>query len=157
MLENVTNPLHCPVRLYEFYLSRWWETHKHTQSNITLWEASLENRTSICSVLLLRNSPEGEKKRSDVFYLQPEENVHTDRSESVLYCNKDFLCALLRIMIYPVLISDLNSPHWYTSQPLEDSTLQSMLTRILAVREVQQEEEAARRQSSAAVNNNSLW
>lgn len=23
MLENVTNPLHCPVRLYEFYLSRW--------------------------------------------------------------------------------------------------------------------------------------
>lgn len=23
MLENVTDPVHCPVRLYEFYLSRW--------------------------------------------------------------------------------------------------------------------------------------
>ncbi|KAG7237225.1 hypothetical protein INR49_032558 [Caranx melampygus] len=41
MLENVTNPLHCPVRLYEFYLSR---------------------------------CPESVKKRTDVFYLQPEQN-----------------------------------------------------------------------------------
>lgn len=42
-----------------------------------------------------------------------------------------------------------NSSHWYTSQPLEGPTLQSMLTRILAVREVNQEQEAAERQSSA--------
>uniref|UniRef100_A0A4W6FBU1 TRASH domain-containing protein n=1 Tax=Lates calcarifer TaxID=8187 RepID=A0A4W6FBU1_LATCA len=76
MLENVTNPLHCPVRLYEFYLSR---------------------------------CPESVKKRTDVFYLQPEQNVHT------------------------------HSSHWYTSQPLDGTTLQSMLTRILAVREVHQE------------------
>ncbi|XP_026210496.1 zinc finger MYM-type protein 4 isoform X3 [Anabas testudineus] len=89
MLENVTNPLHCPVRLYEFYLSR---------------------------------CPEAAKKRSNVFYLQPEENVHT------------------------------NSSHWYTSQPLEDSTLQSMLTRILAVREVHREEGAAQHQSSATTD-----
>ncbi|KAF0044655.1 hypothetical protein F2P81_003813 [Scophthalmus maximus] len=47
MIENITNPLHCPVRLYEFYLSR---------------------------------CPESVKKRSDVFYLQPEQNVHTHRS-----------------------------------------------------------------------------
>ncbi|XP_076604151.1 zinc finger MYM-type protein 4 isoform X2 [Chaetodon auriga] len=87
MLENVTNPLHCPVRLYEFYLSR---------------------------------CPESVKKRTDLFYLLPEQNVHT------------------------------HSSHWYTSQPLESSTLQSMLTRILAVREVHQEQEAAQRQSSAA-------
>ncbi|XP_072220783.1 zinc finger MYM-type protein 4-like isoform X2 [Leuresthes tenuis] len=85
MLENVTNPLRCPVRLYEFYLSR---------------------------------CPESVKKRTDVFYLQPELNVHT------------------------------HSPHWYTSQPLNATTLQSMLTRILAVREVQQD--AARHQRSAA-------
>uniref|UniRef100_A0A3B4YN85 Zinc finger MYM-type protein 4-like n=1 Tax=Seriola lalandi dorsalis TaxID=1841481 RepID=A0A3B4YN85_SERLL len=93
MLENVTNPLHCPVRLYEFYLSR---------------------------------CPESVKKRTDVFYLQPEQNVHT------------------------------HSSHWYTAQPLEGTTLQSMLTRILAVREVHQEQDAAQRQSSASTNNNSL-
>uniref|UniRef100_A0A667ZJM4 TRASH domain-containing protein n=1 Tax=Myripristis murdjan TaxID=586833 RepID=A0A667ZJM4_9TELE len=75
MPENTTNPLHCPVRLYEFYLSR---------------------------------CPETVKTRTDMFYLQPEESVHT------------------------------NSPYWYTCQPLEASTLQSMLTRILAVREVLQ-------------------
>jgi len=22
--ENVDNPLRCPVKLYEFYLSKWW-------------------------------------------------------------------------------------------------------------------------------------
>ncbi|XP_028994421.1 zinc finger MYM-type protein 4-like isoform X2 [Betta splendens] len=87
MLENVTNPLQCPVRLYEFYLSR---------------------------------CPQTAKERSNVFYLQPEEDVHTDSS------------------------------YWYTSQPLEDSTLQSMLTRILAVRDVPQEQEAAQHQSTDA-------
>nr|XP_012776789.3 zinc finger MYM-type protein 4 isoform X1 [Maylandia zebra] len=87
MMENVTNPLHCPVRLYEFYLSR---------------------------------CPESVKKKTNMFYLQPEQNVHT------------------------------HSPHWYTSQPLDAATLQSMLTRILAVREVQQEEEAVVLASSSA-------
>ncbi|XP_035466662.2 zinc finger MYM-type protein 4 isoform X3 [Scophthalmus maximus] len=86
MIENITNPLHCPVRLYEFYLSR---------------------------------CPESVKKRSDVFYLQPEQNVHT------------------------------HSPHWYTSHPLEETTLQSMLTRILAVREAHQAQGAAQYQSPA--------
>ncbi|XP_034015982.1 zinc finger MYM-type protein 4-like [Thalassophryne amazonica] len=86
MLENTANPLHCPVRLYEFYLSR---------------------------------CPESAKKRYDVFYLQPERNVNTQSSL------------------------------WFTSQPLESSTLQSMLTRILAVREVQQKQEAALQQPAA--------
>ncbi|XP_054652059.1 zinc finger MYM-type protein 4-like isoform X1 [Dunckerocampus dactyliophorus] len=74
MPENVANPLHCPVRLYEFYLSR-------------------------CPATAL--------KKTDMFYLQPERNVHT------------------------------HSPHWYTSHPLHHTILQSMLTRILAVKEVQ--------------------
>lgn len=26
MAENTDNPLRCPVRLYEFYLSKWWVT-----------------------------------------------------------------------------------------------------------------------------------
>uniref|UniRef100_A0A087Y5A1 TRASH domain-containing protein n=1 Tax=Poecilia formosa TaxID=48698 RepID=A0A087Y5A1_POEFO len=78
MWENAANPLQCPVRLYEFYLSR---------------------------------CPESVKIQSSVFYLQPQRNVHACSSSS----------------------------HWYSSQPLDGSTLQSMLTRILAVREVQQE------------------
>ncbi|XP_008300129.1 zinc finger MYM-type protein 4-like [Stegastes partitus] len=86
MIENVTNPLQCPVRLYEFYLSR---------------------------------CPESVKKTANFFYLQPEQNVNT------------------------------HSSHWFTSQPLDSTTLQSMLTRILAVREVQQQG-AAQPQSSAA-------
>ncbi|KAM9842309.1 zinc finger MYM-type protein 4-like [Aulostomus maculatus] len=80
MLENIANPLHCPVRLYEFYLSR---------------------------------CPDAAKRRTDVFYLQPEQNVHT------------------------------HSSHWYTSQPLDQATLQSMLTRILAVREVHRDQRAS--------------
>lgn len=79
LLENVSNPLHCPVRLYEFYLSK---------------------------------CPETVRKRTDFFFLQPEQNVHT------------------------------HSSHWYTCQPLEKNTLQSMLTRILAVREVQEASQA---------------
>ncbi|XP_041828802.1 zinc finger MYM-type protein 4-like isoform X2 [Melanotaenia boesemani] len=82
MLENVTNPLHCPVRLYEFYLSR---------------------------------CPESVKNRTDLFYLQPEQNV------------------------------DTHSSLWYTSQPLDATTLQSMLTRILAVKELQQEQEVLKK------------
>ncbi|XP_061650929.1 zinc finger MYM-type protein 4-like isoform X2 [Phyllopteryx taeniolatus] len=74
MAENVTNPLHCPVRLYEFYLSR---------------------------------CPPTTLKRTDMFYLQPERNVHT------------------------------HSSYWYTSHTLHHTILQSMLTRILAVKEVQ--------------------
>ncbi|XP_061699448.1 zinc finger MYM-type protein 4-like isoform X2 [Syngnathoides biaculeatus] len=74
MAENVTNPLHCPVRLYEFYLSR---------------------------------CPPTALKRTDMFYLQPERNVHT------------------------------HSSYWYTSHSLHHTILQSMLTRILAVKEVQ--------------------
>ncbi|XP_054894741.1 zinc finger MYM-type protein 4-like isoform X2 [Poeciliopsis prolifica] len=85
MWENAANPLQCPVRLYEFYLSR---------------------------------CPESVKNQSSSFYLRPQRNVHTSRSGS----------------------------SWYSSQPLDASTLQSMLTRILAVREVQQEHE----QSAAA-------
>ncbi|XP_047200738.1 zinc finger MYM-type protein 4 isoform X4 [Girardinichthys multiradiatus] len=81
MLEIAANPLQCPIRLYEFYLSR---------------------------------CPESAKNQSGVFYLQPQRNVHTYRS---------------------------GSSCWYTSKPLDATTLQSMLSRILAVREVQEEHE----------------
>ncbi|XP_031435912.1 zinc finger MYM-type protein 4 isoform X2 [Clupea harengus] len=73
MPENKDNPLRCPVRLYEFYLSK-------------------------CS--------ESVRKRTDLFYLQPER------------------------------VCDPNSPLWYSDQPLENATLENLLTRIQAVRQV---------------------
>ena len=59
------------------------------------------------------------------------------------------------IFKFPFLTS--NSSHWYTSQPLEATTLQSMLTRILAVKECHQEQKAAQRQSSATAENSLQW
>ncbi|XP_068189550.1 zinc finger MYM-type protein 4-like isoform X2 [Antennarius striatus] len=72
MMENTENPLRCPVRLYEFYLSK-------------------------CS--------ESVKQRTNVFYLHPERSCVP------------------------------NSPLWFSSTPLDDSTIDAMLTRILTVRE----------------------
>lgn len=63
---------------------------------------------------------------------------------------------MLISLTFSVYISNHNSSHWYTAQPLEGTTLQSMLTRILAVREVHQEHEAAQHQSSATTADKSL-
>ncbi|XP_008301887.1 zinc finger MYM-type protein 4 isoform X2 [Stegastes partitus] len=73
MIENTENPLRCPVRLYEFYLSK-------------------------CS--------ESVKQRTNMFYLHPER------------------CCVP------------NSPLWFSSTPLDDSTMEAMLIRILTVREL---------------------
>ncbi|XP_061597263.1 zinc finger MYM-type protein 4 isoform X3 [Cololabis saira] len=73
MMENTDNPLRCPVRLYEFYLSK-------------------------CS--------ESVKQRTNMFYLHPER------------------CCVP------------NSPLWFSSTPLDDTTMEAMLTRILSVREL---------------------
>uniref|UniRef100_A0A3B3V7M4 Zinc finger MYM-type protein 4-like n=1 Tax=Poecilia latipinna TaxID=48699 RepID=A0A3B3V7M4_9TELE len=73
MMENTENPLRCPVRLYEFYLSK-------------------------CS--------ESVKQRTNMFYLHPER------------------CCVP------------NSPLWFSSTPLDDNTMESMLIRILTVREL---------------------
>ncbi|XP_060915066.1 zinc finger MYM-type protein 4-like isoform X1 [Labrus mixtus] len=73
MIENTENPLRCPVRLYEFYLSK-------------------------CS--------ESVKQRTNLFYLHPER------------------CCVP------------NSPLWFSSTPLDDSTMEAMLIRILTVREL---------------------
>uniref|UniRef100_A0A8C5DRR3 TRASH domain-containing protein n=1 Tax=Gouania willdenowi TaxID=441366 RepID=A0A8C5DRR3_GOUWI len=73
MTENPGNPLRCPVRLYDFYLSK-------------------------CS--------DSVKQRTNVFYLHPER------------------CCVP------------NSPLWFTATPLDDSTMDAMLVRILTVREL---------------------
>ncbi|KAM4631460.1 zinc finger MYM-type protein 4-like [Polymixia lowei] len=71
MMENIENPLRCPVRLYEFYLSK-------------------------CS--------ESVKQRTNMFYLHPERSCIP------------------------------NSPMWFSSSPLDNTTMGAMLTRILPVR-----------------------
>ncbi|KAM9325763.1 zinc finger MYM-type protein 3 [Gastrophryne carolinensis] len=75
--ENKMNPLRCPVKFYEFYLSK---------------------------------CPENLRNRSDMFYLQPERSCVCD------------------------------SPLWYSVIPMDKNMLQSMLSRILAVREVYEEQ-----------------
>ncbi|XP_017548695.1 zinc finger MYM-type protein 4 isoform X1 [Pygocentrus nattereri] len=78
MQENAENPLRCPVRLYEFYLSK-------------------------CSSSV--------KQRTNVFYLRPERSCVP------------------------------NSPLWFSSMALDDEELETMLTRILTVRELYLERE----------------
>ncbi|KAJ8334752.1 hypothetical protein SKAU_G00403910 [Synaphobranchus kaupii] len=87
MPENTENPLRCPVRLYEFYLSK-------------------------CS--------DSVKQRTDLFYLQPERSCVP------------------------------NSPMWYSNVPLEDVAMETMLTRILTVREVHLEAEPPQTPASDA-------
>ncbi|XP_023815743.1 zinc finger MYM-type protein 4 isoform X1 [Oryzias latipes] len=82
MMENTDNPLRCPVRLYEFYLSK-------------------------CSELV--------KQRTNIFYLHPER------------------CCVP------------NSPLWFSSTPLDDDTMEAMLTRILTVRELHPRSKRSRR------------
>ncbi|XP_063810504.1 zinc finger MYM-type protein 4 isoform X2 [Pseudophryne corroboree] len=89
MAENTDNPLRCPVRLYEFYLSK-------------------------CS--------ESVKQRSDVFYLQPERSCVP------------------------------NSPMWFSTMPIDPGTLDSMLTRILMVREVHEELTKAKEDSEVELS-----
>ncbi|KAM4795002.1 zinc finger MYM-type protein 4 [Rhinophrynus dorsalis] len=89
MAENTDNPLRCPVRLYEFYLSK-------------------------CS--------ESVKQRSDVFYLQPERSCVP------------------------------NSPMWFATMPIDPGTLDSMLTRILMVREVHEELTKAKEDSDVELS-----
>ncbi|XP_026087332.1 zinc finger MYM-type protein 4-like isoform X1 [Carassius auratus] len=71
--ENADNPLHCPVRLYDFYLSK-------------------------CSPSV--------RQRTTDFYLSPERSCVPD------------------------------SPMWFSTTSLSDEALDSMLTRILAIREL---------------------
>uniref|UniRef100_A0A5F8H1S3 Zinc finger MYM-type containing 3 n=1 Tax=Monodelphis domestica TaxID=13616 RepID=A0A5F8H1S3_MONDO len=71
--ENRMNPLRCPVKFYEFYLSK---------------------------------CPESLRTRNDVFYLQPERSCIAE------------------------------SPLWYSVIPMDRGMLESMLNRILAVREI---------------------
>uniref|UniRef100_A0A8C3CYP1 Zinc finger MYM-type containing 3 n=1 Tax=Cairina moschata TaxID=8855 RepID=A0A8C3CYP1_CAIMO len=74
--ENRMNPLRCPVKFYEFYLSK---------------------------------CPESLRNRNDIFYLQPERSCIAE------------------------------SPLWYSVIPMDRSMLESMLNRILAVREIYEE------------------
>ncbi|PWA16810.1 hypothetical protein CCH79_00017831, partial [Gambusia affinis] len=74
MKENLQNPLRCPVRLYEFYVS----------------------------------NPDSVRRRSDVFYLQPDRRCLP------------------------------SSPLWFSLAPLDDATMEAAIVRSLAVRELRE-------------------
>ncbi|XP_052440696.1 zinc finger MYM-type protein 4 isoform X1 [Carassius gibelio] len=84
--ENADNPLRCPVRLYEFYLSK-------------------------CSPSV--------RQRTTEFYLSPERSCVP------------------------------NSPMWFSTTSLSDDVLDSMLTRILTVRELHLERETSPNESDS--------
>ncbi|XP_033876651.3 zinc finger MYM-type protein 3-like isoform X1 [Acipenser ruthenus] len=77
--ENRLNPLRCPVKFFEFYLSK---------------------------------CPDNMRSRNDVFYLQPERSCIAE------------------------------SPLWYSVIPMDRSMLESMLNRILAVKEIYEDHHA---------------
>lgn len=72
--ENRMNPLRCPVKFYEFYLSKWWvggfagmALAQGPKGPALPWYWSLfyHSHPHHCS-------PESLRTRNDVFYLQPE-------------------------------------------------------------------------------------
>nr|XP_020474167.1 uncharacterized protein LOC109970738 [Monopterus albus] len=75
IMENPKNFLRCPIRLYEFYLSK---------------------------------CPESVRQHGDLFYLHPDQHCVP------------------------------SSPLWFSSTPLDDSTMEAMLIRTLTVRELHQ-------------------
>ncbi|KAG8004892.1 Zinc finger MYM-type protein 4 [Nibea albiflora] len=93
MMENTENPLRCPVRLYEFYLSKWF---------VALFFMYFSSTVP--------HSSESVKQHAGLFYLQP-----------------DRCCVP-------------SSPLWFSSTALDSSTMEAMLVRILAVRELRGED-----------------
>ena len=93
-----------------------------------IWEPLYLRRNYICAVLSDPNflslsffpvdSSESVKQRNDVFYLQPERSCVP------------------------------NSPMWYSTFPIDPGTLDTMLTRILMVREVHEELAKAKSEDS---------
>ena len=121
MMENTENPLRCPVRLYEFYLSKWWvysvtklltaACFNYKMGTCLLFVQELERSEQMLFTMLifyncLPSSSESVKQRTNLFFLQPER------------------CCVP------------NSPLWFSSSPLDDSTKENMLIRILTVREL---------------------
>lgn len=85
ILENTANPLHCPVRLYEFYLSRWWDKHTHEGSINQKWPMH-RMKVSKCLIfpcpLDLKQPRVGEEERWCVLPSAWKECTHTQVSQS---------------------------------------------------------------------------
>lgn len=108
MVENTENPLRCPVRLYEFYLSKWWVTGGGLSVTIYSFLPSVNLLGLVLSSELVR-------QRTNMFYLHPER------------------CCVP------------NSPLWFSSTPLDNDTMDAMLTRVLTVRELHPKSKRGRR------------
>lgn len=110
--ENEENPLRCPVKLYEFYLSKWYVFFYH---DIYIQKLKFLNFTTLPFIIVftinilyinIYFSPESVKTRNDVFYLLPERSCVPD------------------------------SPVWYSTSPLAKEHLVKMLYRVKMVKEI---------------------
>ncbi len=97
-------------------------TPSQTVKSVNYWENSKRLYLFIwlCWHVCFSFSSESVKQRTNVFYLHPER------------------CCVP------------NSPLWFSSTPLDDSTMEAMLTRILTVRELQLRKEKGMQQQTSA-------
>ena len=72
--ENLENPLRCPVKLYEFYLSKWLAALQYS----LLFTRQPGQICYFLTCVITRCSPESIKNRSDVFDLVPERSCVPD-------------------------------------------------------------------------------
>lgn len=88
--ENVDNPLRCPVKLYEFYLSKWPSDY--------------------------RKYPESIKNRSDAFYLVPERSCVPD--SPVWYSTQNLSTEAMNKMLHRIrLVREIQEAKYHT-QPV---------------------------------------
>ncbi|XP_019647706.1 PREDICTED: zinc finger MYM-type protein 4-like [Branchiostoma belcheri] len=132
--ENTEIPLRCPVKLYEFYLSKCPEGMKGRNDafylvperscvpDSPLWYSRQPLPEDLAGRMLARilmvkdvqnaleeaaeDCPESARNRNDLFYLLPERSCVPD------------------------------SPLWYSTMPADNSLMEKMLTRNLLVKEV---------------------
>ena len=68
-IEDPENPLRCPIKLYDFYLFKWWVALKLPKPQGTGLFLCLQskNRSPFFS-----SSPQSVKGRNDAYYMTPE-------------------------------------------------------------------------------------
>lgn len=108
--EDVESPTRCPVKLYEFYLSKWWVKIMISFLDIHFYLLNFWNDSNFQPTLIFHficsNSPESVRTRNDLFYLLPERNCVPDSSI------------------------------WYSTKAMEKNALLKMFNRLQMVKEI---------------------
>lgn len=99
--ENEENPLRCPVKLYEFYLSKWYVYL------FLFYKRKFQINIIIILIQLYYFSPESVKTRNDVFYLLPERSCVPD--SPVWYSTSPLAKEHLIKMLYRIkMVKEIN-------------------------------------------------